>query len=129
MRSFLKPDGVALVAVPVSDVSLPLQPLPLASLALNARDAARAQVGVDAVVWNLHRIYGAVRLPLLLRGWSVLAAAGFEDVVAQPGYYNAQPVMLLATSGLKQGFSWNVPGVMCNEQLRQLRLCALENEQ
>ena len=26
-------------------------------------------VGPDALVWNLHRRYGAVRLPLLLHGW------------------------------------------------------------
>ena len=33
-------------------------------------------VGADVLVWNLHRRYGAVRLPLLLAGWRAL------DVVA-----------------------------------------------
>ena len=119
MRSFLKPDGVAILAVPVR----------VCIRCCRTRVTSRAQVGVDAVVWNLHRIYGAARLPLLLRGWSVIAAAGFEDVVMQSGYYNSQPVMLLAASEVDQGFSWNLPAATCNEQLRQLRLCAFEDEQ
>ena len=29
--------------------------------------------GADAVVWNIHRVYGPHRLPQLLRGWSLIA--------------------------------------------------------
>ena len=35
-------------------------------------------VGPDVVVWNLHRRYGRVRLPHLLRGWELLAAYGWD---------------------------------------------------
>jgi hypothetical protein len=28
-------------------------------------------VGEDKLVWNVHRIYGSIRLPLLLKGWTV----------------------------------------------------------
>jgi len=40
-------------------------------------------VGEDAVYWNEGRVYGGVRLPLLLRGWRVLSAHGMPvDAVA-----------------------------------------------
>jgi hypothetical protein len=29
--------------------------------------------GADAVVWNIHRVYGPLRLPQLLRGWRLIA--------------------------------------------------------
>ena len=97
MRSFLKPDGVALLAVPV---------------------------GADAVVWNLHRVYGPRRLPLLIRGWAVLAAAGFEQVSLELGKIIVpQPVLLLAPANVQQGFSWNLPATSCIVQLQQLMLC------
>ncbi|TMW62389.1 hypothetical protein Poli38472_009882 [Pythium oligandrum] len=35
-------------------------------------------VGPDALVWNAQRIYGPVRLPLLLQDWSILDSFGFE---------------------------------------------------
>jgi SAM-dependent methyltransferase len=35
-------------------------------------------VGPDVVVWNLHRRYGRVRLPLLLRGWEVVDVIGWS---------------------------------------------------
>eukprot|EP01065_Artemidia_motanka_P002476 TRINITY_DN11181_c0_g1_i1.p1 TRINITY_DN11181_c0_g1~~TRINITY_DN11181_c0_g1_i1.p1 ORF type:complete len:281 (+),score=53.39 TRINITY_DN11181_c0_g1_i1:80-922(+) len=36
-------------------------------------------VGPDVVVWNLHRRYGAVRLPLLLQGWEVVSRVGWVE--------------------------------------------------
>lgn len=36
-------------------------------------------VGQDAVCWNSHRIYGRIRLPLLLDGWKILNHSGFEE--------------------------------------------------
>lgn len=36
-------------------------------------------VGRDKVVFNLHRIYGPARLPLLLQGWTVEDRFGWED--------------------------------------------------
>jgi SAM-dependent methyltransferase len=35
-------------------------------------------VGKDKVVWNAHRIYGRVRLPLLLKNWRVLRKFGYN---------------------------------------------------
>ncbi len=51
VAQYLKPTGAYLFAVPV---------------------------GPDAVVWNLHRRYGAVRLPLMLQGWGVVDVAGWN---------------------------------------------------
>ena len=36
-------------------------------------------VGPDVVVWNLHRRYGAQRLPHMLWGWSVEAVHGWDE--------------------------------------------------
>ena len=86
------------------------------------------QVGADAVVWNVHRIYGAIRLPLLLEGWSILACAGFEQVTLQPGEYNGpQPVMVLGPNNFRTGFSFNLPPPFCIKQMQQLGLCDLEH--
>jgi hypothetical protein len=38
-------------------------------------------VGPDVLVWNLHRRYGPVRLPLLLEGWAEVERVGWEDGV------------------------------------------------
>jgi SAM-dependent methyltransferase len=46
MRRVLKPNGYLILAVPV---------------------------GVDTIKWNAHRKYGRVRLPVLLRLWSLVA--------------------------------------------------------
>ena len=81
-------------------------------------------MGSDAVVWNLHRIYGAVRLPLLIDGWSVLASAGFDKVSLETGkIIVTQPLMLLAPASLQGSFSWNAPASSCVNQLQQLKMC------
>eukprot|EP00754_Rhynchopus_humris_P039963 Rhum_TRINITY_DN23034_c0_g2::Rhum_TRINITY_DN23034_c0_g2_i1::g.176769::m.176769 len=36
-------------------------------------------VGPDVVVWNLHRRYGPLRLPLMLEGWEVVARIGWDE--------------------------------------------------
>lgn len=41
--------------------------------------ALSCDAGPDVVVWNLHRRYGAVRLPLLLRGWSQVDVVGWRE--------------------------------------------------
>lgn len=122
MRSFLKPDGVAIIAVPVC-----FQPTAMTANPNCVCKTCSQQVGADAVVWNVHRIYGAIRLPLLLEGWSILACAGFEDVTLIPGEYNGpQPVMVLAPANSEKGFSSNLPQPVCIKQLQQLGLCDLE---
>jgi hypothetical protein len=52
-------------------------------------------VGSDRVYFNVHRVYGAKRLPVLLKGWNKLAAFGIEmavreddsDFFAIPAFY------------------------------------------
>lgn len=36
-------------------------------------------VGRDCIVWNAHRIYGKIRLPMIFEGWEVLDTFGFSD--------------------------------------------------
>jgi hypothetical protein len=36
-------------------------------------------IGKDTLVWNAHRIYGKIRLPMLLRGWNLIAEYGFRE--------------------------------------------------
>lgn len=38
-------------------------------------------VAMDKLVWNAHRIYGRIRLPMLLQGWTVLAAIGYAEAL------------------------------------------------
>ncbi len=45
MKSIIKEEGILFLSVPV---------------------------GIDKLVWNLHRIYGELRLPKLLLGWEIL---------------------------------------------------------
>jgi hypothetical protein len=54
-------------------------------------------VGKDMVVWNAHRVYGRIRLPMLLKEWEVVDNLGFEeknlDMDNERGEY--QPVFVL----------------------------------
>ncbi len=50
-KKMLKKDGILFLAVPV---------------------------GLDTVVWNKHRVYGEIRLPLLLGGWECINSFGFD---------------------------------------------------
>lgn len=55
-------------------------------------------VGPDIVVWNLHRRYGPVRLPLLLQGWDVVDVAGWSwtRFNARADYrHSYEPVLVL----------------------------------
>ncbi|CAH6418825.1 Hypothetical protein POVN_LOCUS548 [uncultured virus] len=72
-KTWLREGGIALVAVPV---------------------------GIDKVVFNAHRIYGAIRLPLLFKGWNVVDSFGvstsFDDALLKlnAGWVH-QPVYVL----------------------------------
>ncbi|MFT4581412.1 MAG: hypothetical protein ACI915_000144 [Gammaproteobacteria bacterium] len=69
MKSVVKPNGLLFLAVPV---------------------------GSDALVWNLHRIYGKLRLPMLLHEWRVLDSFGFEEEhFCRERYQFEQPVFVL----------------------------------
>ncbi len=53
-------------------------------------------VGSDCLFWNAHRVYGRIRLPLLLEGWEVMASSGFSLAdydLANSGWH--QPVFVL----------------------------------
>lgn len=54
-------------------------------------------MGSDALVYNVHRIYGHVRWPLLTEGFSIVDSEGVTDSMWQQPLGNfAQPVWLLA---------------------------------
>jgi hypothetical protein len=54
-------------------------------------------IGIDMVVWNAHRVYGKIRLPMLLKDWEILDTFGFDtaklDVDNKQSKY--QPVFIL----------------------------------
>lgn len=71
MKYILKPNGIFFLAVPV---------------------------GADAVVWNVHRRYGRIRLPLLLATWEVVDSFGYNDYMLDKDYGTGagpQPVFVL----------------------------------
>lgn len=56
-------------------------------------------VGCDTLVWNTHRIYGKIRLPMLLNGWELIDSFGFSSKLFKKlTYYGAdfiQPIFVL----------------------------------
>ena len=51
------------------------------------------------LVWNLHRRYGNVRLPLLLESWEEVEKLGWgEELLYSPAHYTLQyePVLVLS---------------------------------
>jgi len=55
-------------------------------------------LGKDKLVWNAHRIYGSIRLPLLMRGWTPVLSVGAssDDVDVDTGIQaDHQPVFVL----------------------------------
>lgn len=71
VQDVLKPDGVLFLTVPI---------------------------GPDVVVWNLHRRYGRLRLPRLLRGWEEVERVGWrEELLDQDSPYTHayEPVFVL----------------------------------
>jgi hypothetical protein len=72
VQSYLKPDGLLFLVVPV---------------------------GRDALIWNSNRIYGSWRLPLLLQGWQLLSMHGFETADLQRATLGEhQPVFVATTA-------------------------------
>lgn len=68
MKSILRPNGILFLAVPI---------------------------GMDTLVWNAHRIYGRLRLPLLLKDWELLEAFGFSNGLFNEPGPDKQPVLVL----------------------------------
>ena len=69
MKTMLKEGGLLILAVPV---------------------------GKDTLFWNAHRIYGQMRLPLLLKEWEVVDSCGFSETdFTWENYGEHQPVFVL----------------------------------
>lgn len=78
MKYILKPNGILFLAVPI---------------------------GKDAVVWNVHRIYGRIRLPMLLAEWKVLDTFGYSDDMLDKDYGtkgDLQPIFVLKNEKSKE---------------------------
>lgn len=55
--------------------------------------------GTDKVVWNAHRIYGKIRLPILLEGWELISTYGDPKFDVDHGKdAPAQPLFILKNS-------------------------------
>lgn len=52
-------------------------------------------VGQDLLIWNLHRIYGRIRLPMLLEGWKVVHSYGFEESLFDSSKNLFEPIFVL----------------------------------
>ena len=58
-------------------------------------------VGKDLLMWNVHRIYGEIRLQLLLEGWEIVDSFGFNETDLQSskggldGSDQHQPIFVL----------------------------------
>lgn len=88
MKTILKPRGLLFLAVPI--------------------DAD------DAIVWNLHRVYGIKRLPLLLSGWRLIETIGFR------GRGVSQPIFVLENDDLKRGKLFFVMSWLFLRKLKKL---------
>ena len=48
-------------------------------LSRNGKLILTVPIGMDLLIWNLMRIYGPVRFPLLLSGWKIIDSIGFDE--------------------------------------------------
>ncbi len=64
----------------------------------NGRMILSTPIGQDVLTWNCHRVYGPIRLPLLLSGWTVIETFGFTTAEFKGafGNYAYQPVFYLS---------------------------------
>lgn len=56
-------------------------------------------VGRDCLYWNAHRVYGRLRLPLLLKGWHIVDTFGFTEAEfsGKLGNFGYQPIFYLVS--------------------------------
>jgi len=55
-------------------------------------------IGEDRVMWNAHRVYGKIRLGLLLNGWECIDTYGMTDellITSKNSFATVQPVLVL----------------------------------
>ncbi len=77
IKNNLKPNGILYLAVPV---------------------------GVDEIVWNAHRVYGKIRLPMLIHSWDLIGKYGITKDIWNTPYTNdcpAQPILVLKNNETK----------------------------
>ncbi len=55
-------------------------------------------IGQDVMSWNAHRIYGPIRFPKLIQGWTIQDSFGFTEAEFNGafGNYGYQPIFYLA---------------------------------
>lgn len=55
-------------------------------------------MGLDEIVWNAHRVYGKIRLPLLIKDWELISKYGITNELWNTQYTNdcpPQPILVL----------------------------------
>jgi hypothetical protein len=67
MKEVVKPGGILLFAVPT---------------------------GADKVMFNQSRVYGRIRMPMMLDGWEMIDSVGFTDDLLDSNGHQ-QPVLIL----------------------------------
>ncbi|HSX11027.1 MAG TPA: DUF268 domain-containing protein [Chlamydiales bacterium] len=67
-KKMLRPEGVLFLAVPI---------------------------GRDLLAWNVHRVYGTKRFPILIEGWEIVHSFGFQESDFQRDEQGFQPVFVL----------------------------------
>lgn len=96
--SSIEHDGLARYGDPINPIG-DLETMEKAKKMLNKDGLLflSVPVGQDCLVWNLHRVYGKLRLKALLKGWRVLGYFGFtsEDLDQDRPMYVHQPVFVL----------------------------------
>ncbi len=53
-------------------------------------------IGKEALIWNAGRVYGPVRLPMLLQNWSVVKSYGFQPSDFEKHRSAHQPIFVLS---------------------------------
>jgi len=83
MKCILKPGGILYLSVPIAK---------------------------DKIVWNMHRVYGKIRLPLLFEYWTLLDVYGPKDIITKrysgcdaAGEGDFQPIFVLKNEEPKKG--------------------------
>lgn len=52
--------------------------------------------GKDMLLWNIHRVYGRIRLPMLFEGWELIDSYGYDNSTCDLDCYTHQPIYILS---------------------------------
>lgn len=99
-RKMIQPDGLLFLAIPV---------------------------GEDAILWNANRIYGALRLPLLLSGWNKIDVAHFNENNLYLKNHENHSIFVLKPmthdETLDSRTSFVIPGYYCESDIMNVDAC------